>query len=44
MIISHSKGRGKKIHILIDDEYQITTDVDFWAENYIKDGTHITEE
>lgn len=44
MIISHSKGRGKKIHILIDDEYQITTDVDFWAENYIKDGTDITEE
>lgn len=44
MIISHNKGRGKKIHILIDDEYQITTDVDFWAENYIKDGTHITEE
>ncbi|MGN0523579.1 MAG: regulatory protein RecX [Eubacterium sp.] len=44
MIISHSKGRGKKIHILIDDEYQITTDVDFLAENYIKDGTDITEE
>lgn len=44
MIISHSNGRGKKIHILIDDEYQITTDVDFWAENYIKDGTDITEE
>lgn len=44
MIISHSKGRGKKIHILIDNEYQITTDVDFWAENYIKDGTDITEE
>ena len=44
MIISHSKGRGKKIHLLIDDEYQITTDIDFWAENYIKDGTDISEE
>lgn len=44
MIISHNKGRGKKIHILIDDEYRITTDVDFWCENYIKDGTDITDE
>lgn len=44
MIISHQKGRGKKIHLLIDDEYQITTDVDFWAEHYYKDGTEIDEE
>lgn len=44
MIISHSKGRGKKIHLLIDDEYQITTDVDFWADNYIKDGTEIDDD
>lgn len=44
MIISHSKGRGKKIHLLIDDEYQITTNIDFWAEHYIKDGTEIDEE
>lgn len=43
MIISHQKGRGKKIHLLIDDEYQITTDVDFWAEHYYKDGTQIDE-
>lgn len=44
MIITHSKGRGKKIHLLIDDEYQITTDIDFWAENFIKDGTEIEED
>ncbi len=44
MIISHQKGRGKKVHLLIDSEYQITTDIDFWAENYIKDGSNITEE
>lgn len=44
MIITHSKGRGKKIHLLIDDEYQITTDIDFWAENFIKDGTEIDED
>ena len=44
MIISHTKGRGKKIHLLLDNEYKITTDIDFWAENYIKDGTEIDEE
>ncbi len=44
MIITHSKGRGKKIHLLIDDEYQITTDIDFWAENFIKDGTEIDDD
>ena len=44
MIISHQKGRGKKIHLLLDEEYQITTDIDFWAEHYIKDGTDIDEE
>lgn len=44
MIISHTKGRGKKIHLLVDDEYRITTDIDFWAENYIKDGSEIDEE
>ena len=44
MIIKAQKGRGSKIHLLLDDEYQITTDVNFWAENYIKDGTEITDE
>ncbi len=44
MIISHTKGRGKKIHLLIDNEYKITTDIDFWAEHYIKDGTELDEE
>lgn len=44
MIISHSKGRGKKIHIHLDEEYQITTDIDLWAQYYIKDGTDIDED
>ena len=44
MIITHTKGRGKKIHLHLDDEYQITTDIDFWAENFIKDGTDIDED
>lgn len=43
MIISHTKGRGKKIHILIDGEYQITTDIVFWAEHFYKDGEDITQ-
>ena len=44
MKISHTKGRGKKIHIFVDDEYTITTDIDFWAEHFFKDGQEITEE
>lgn len=44
MIISHNHGRGKKIHLFLDDEYIITTDEDFWAENYIKDGTDIDDD
>ena len=44
MIISHNHGRGKKIHLLLDDEYIITTDEDFWEENYIKDCTDIDED
>ena len=44
MILTHQKGRGKKIHLLLDDEYQITTDIDFWADNYIKNGTEIDED
>lgn len=43
MIITHKSGRGKKIHIMIDDEYRITTDSDFWAEHCIKDGTDIDD-
>lgn len=44
MIIKAQKGRGSKIHLLLDDEYRITTDADFWAENFIKDGTDIDDE
>ena len=44
MIIKAQRGRGTKIHILLDDEYQITTNYDFWAENFIADGTDISDE
>lgn len=44
MILKAQRGRGNKIHLLLDDEYVITTDVDFWAENYIVDGSEIESE
>lgn len=44
MQISHKQGRGKKIHLFLDEEYQITTDINFWAENFFKDGQEITEQ
>ncbi len=44
MILKAQRGRGNKIHLLLDDEYVITTDVDFWAENYIVDGSEIENE
>lgn len=44
MVIKAQRGRGRKIHLLLDDEYKITTDIDFWAENFIPDGEDISEE
>lgn len=44
MVLTSQKGRGKKIHILLDDEYVVTTDVDFWAENFIANETKISDE
>ncbi len=44
MIIHAQKGRGSKIHLLLDGEYEITTDAEFWAENFYKNGTEISEE
>lgn len=43
MKISHKSGRGKKIHLFLDEEYQITTDINFWAEHFFKDGQEIDE-
>lgn len=44
MIIKHQRGRGNKVHILLDDEYVITTDINFWLDHYIADGSEIDEE
>lgn len=43
MILKAQRGRGNKIHLLLDDEYTITTDVEFWAINFISDGTDISD-
>ena len=44
MIITHRRGRGNKIHLLLDNEYAITTDSNFWLDHYIADGTEIDDE
>ena len=35
MRLTHQLGRGTKVHLLLDDEYQITTSTTFWAEHYL---------
>lgn len=44
MILTHRKGKGNKVHLLLDDEYVITTDINFWLDHYISNGTDISEE
>ncbi len=44
MIIKHQRGRGNKVHLFLDDEYAVTTDINFWLDNYIADETDITED
>lgn len=44
MILKTQRGRGNKMHLLLDDEYKITTDVEFWAVNFIQDGTDISDD
>lgn len=44
MILTHRKGRGNKVHLLLDDEYAATTDINFWLDHYVSDGTEITDD
>ena len=44
MRLTHQLGRGTKVHLLLDDEYQITTSTTLWAEHYLPDGTEISED
>lgn len=44
MILTAQKGKGKKIHILIDGEYVFTTDDEFWFTSGMKSGAKISDE
>lgn len=44
MILTHKRGKGNKVHLFIDDEYTVTTDINFWLDHYISDNTEITED
>lgn len=44
MLITHRRGRGNKVHILVDGEYSVTTDINFFMDNYIADGTELTDD
>lgn len=44
MKISFKQGKGNKIHIMIDGEYRMTSDIDFVALSGIKNNSEITEE
>ena len=44
MLLKAQKGRGKKTHLLLDGEYQITTDSEFWTLHGLPDGTELTEQ
>ena len=44
MQLKTQKGRGKKIHLLLDGEYKITTDAFFWTLHGVPDGTEMTEQ
>ena len=44
MIISYKPGKSNKIHIYIDDEYQITTTEGFLSNNFFASGSEISQE
>ncbi len=44
MKITAQKGRGNKVHILIDGEYNMTVTTDFWNSQFIRSGDEIDDE
>ena len=44
MKITAQKGRGNKIHILVDGEYALTVTADFWNSQGIHSGDELDEE
>ena len=43
MKITAQRGRGEKIHILIDGEYRLTVTRDFWAGQNIRSGDELDD-
>lgn len=43
MIITAEKGRGNKAHIMLDGEYLLTVDTEFWLSGSIHSGDDIDE-
>lgn len=43
MIITAKKGRGTKMHLFIDDEYDFTVTADFWYSSSFQSGDEIDE-
>ncbi len=44
MIVNSKNGKYNKIHVLIDNEYVITTNLDFWLKSGYHDGDEIDQE
>ncbi|MEE1321433.1 MAG: regulatory protein RecX [Acutalibacteraceae bacterium] len=44
MILTYKKGKGDKMHLLIDGEYFTTVDEMYFASLYLKDGQEIDED
>ena len=44
MKITAQKGRGNKIHILVDGEYALTVTADFWNSQGVHSGDELDEE
>ena len=43
MILTAQQGKGQKIHILLDGEYRLTTNRDFWLTCGLFSGMEINE-
>ena len=43
MILTAQQGKGQKIHILLDGEYRLTTNQEFWLTCGLFSGMEIDE-
>ncbi|MCC8023461.1 MAG: RecX family transcriptional regulator [Clostridiales bacterium] len=44
MRLTAKRGRGEKVHLSLDGEYVLSTDLDYWLGLRIADGTELDEE